>query len=55
MEGKSLKDYSAEIYGDSTEEQIVWGSDRDLRAISGRPVRLKFAMSDADLYSMRFV
>ncbi|MCM8758250.1 MAG: hypothetical protein NC906_00550 [Candidatus Omnitrophica bacterium] len=54
VEGKFLKDYSAEIYGDSTEEQIIWNSGKDLRAISGKPVRLKFTMSDADLYSMKF-
>ena len=32
----------------------VWSSGADLGDLAGRPVRLRFAMRDADLFSLRF-
>jgi len=43
-----------EIYGDSLERVVTWMSGSDLEPWSGRPVRLRFAMSDADLFSFQF-
>ena len=50
--GRSL---SEEIYGDEIERVATWKSDGDLSAWAGRPVRLRFVMKDADLYSLCFV
>jgi hypothetical protein len=45
---------SAEIFGDSVEQPIAWKDAAALRGLSGRPVRLRFVLKDADLYSFRF-
>ncbi len=43
------------IYGDSVEQIVRWdGTGGDLRPFSGQPVRLRFELRDADLYSLRF-
>ena len=44
-----------EIIGDEIERAIQWNSAADLKKLTGRPVRLRFTMKDADLYSIRFV
>ncbi|MCM8822218.1 MAG: hypothetical protein NC831_05325, partial [Candidatus Omnitrophica bacterium] len=54
MEGKLIEPYTAELYGDSTEQVVEWKTGQDLSKIKGKPVRLKFTMKDADLYSIRF-
>ena len=51
--GHALAD-SAEIYGDEIEHAVAWKGGSDLTRLSGRPVRLRFVMKDADLYSIRF-
>jgi len=43
-----------EIYGDSIEEVVQWKGGTDPSSLQGRPVRLRFVLRDADLYSMRF-
>ncbi|MCP4645074.1 MAG: hypothetical protein GY851_31820 [bacterium] len=52
--GFSLDDCS-EIYGDHVERAVTWGKNRELAGFEGAPVRLRFVMSDADLYSIRFL
>ena len=42
------------IYGDSIEEQVQWKSGANVSALAGRPVRLRFVLMDADLYSLQF-
>jgi hypothetical protein len=42
------------IYGDAIEEPVRWEGGGDLSALSGVPIRLRFVLKDADLYSMRF-
>ena len=49
------------IWGDDIEHTVIWErshakatSDKPLARISGKPVRLRFVMKDADLYSLRF-
>lgn len=55
LEGYSLQD-CPEIFGDTVRHLVAWRENRtDLRALSGRPVRLRFALRDADLYSFQFV
>jgi hypothetical protein len=45
---------SDEIIGDSVERKVRWKGDGDLGRWSGKPVRVRFVMKDADLYSYRF-
>ena len=51
--GLGLSD-AGEMYGDKIEGIVSWGGNADVGALAGRPVRLKFAMKDADVYAFRF-
>lgn len=57
-EGRPIPGYSlaeaCEIYGDEVERVVSWKDGADVRRLAGRPVRLRFALKDADLFSMRF-
>jgi hypothetical protein len=57
-EGRPLPGYDAgacpEIYGDEIERVVAWKGGSDVSEFAGRPVRLRFVMKDADLYSIRF-
>ncbi|MFN7922260.1 MAG: hypothetical protein U0Q16_19305 [Bryobacteraceae bacterium] len=50
--GFTLAD-NAELYGDSLDQVVEWKSP-DVSALAGKPVRLRFEVRDADLYSFRF-
>ena len=52
LPGFSLAD-SAEITGDQIEHTVSWKNGSDVGTLAGRPVRLRFALRNADLYSMR--
>lgn len=43
-----------EIYGDSIERVVTWNGGRAVSDLAGRPVRLRFALRDADLYAFGF-
>jgi hypothetical protein len=43
-----------EIIGDEIERVVAWKAGGDVAALAGRPVRLKFILADADLFSFRF-
>ena len=43
-----------EIYGDDIERVVRWGDRAGAGTLAGRPVRLRFRIRDADLYSLRF-
>ena len=45
---------SFEIYGDTIDRKICFADGSDFSAFAGRPVRLKFTMRDAKLYSLQF-
>jgi hypothetical protein len=51
--GRGLAE-SREMYGDEIEATVGWRDGSSVAAWSGRPVRLRFALTDADLYSIRF-
>lgn len=53
LPGYSLAD-SREFIGDFIERAVEWKKGPDLRALAGRPIRLRFSLKDADLYSIRF-
>ena len=56
--GKALPGFSAEdcypLFGDSTERMVQWKDSPDLGALSGRPVRVRFFLRDADLFAYQF-
>ena len=53
LAGRALED-CPEIYGDEIERVVSWKGGSDLGALQGAPIRLRFALKDADVYSMRF-
>jgi hypothetical protein len=57
-DGKAISGYAREdcdeIIGDEIERVVKWKGNADLSALAGQPVRLRFVMKDADLYSLRF-
>ncbi|NDK16147.1 MAG: hypothetical protein GW911_29320, partial [Armatimonadetes bacterium] len=59
-DGKPLEGYRLEecpeILCDSLRHTVRWESQGgDLRALLGKPVRLRFVLRDADLYAFQFV
>lgn len=53
VEGYSLED-CVEVLGDDLERVVRWKEGRELRGLAGTPVRLRFVLKDADLFSFRF-
>jgi len=53
ISGFTLED-SREIYGDHISRIVKWGDTTDVSSLTGQPVRLRFVMSEADLYSLKF-
>ena len=43
-----------EIFGDELERVVAWKGGSDVSKLAGKPVRLRFVIKDADLYSIRF-
>lgn len=41
-------------YGDEIDRIVRWRGKDDLSSVAGRPVRLRFVMTECDLYSLRF-
>ena len=58
VQGKPLPGFSlsecTEIIGDEIERVVSWTEGSNVSRIAGKPVRLRFVMKDADLYSLRF-
>ena len=53
IEGFSLDDCD-ELFGDSLDEVVTWHDNPNINRVAGRPVRLRFVVRDADLFSFRF-
>jgi len=53
LPGFALAD-SEVMYGDSLEQPMLWKNNPDLGKWAGTPVRLRFVLKDADLFSLRF-
>jgi len=45
---------STEIFGDQIERVVQWQDGRDLSKLAGKPVRLRFVLKDADVFSIQF-
>ncbi len=56
--GKPLKGFALadcpEFAADRIAHVVSWAIGADVGALAGKPVRLRFAMRDADLYALRF-
>lgn len=56
--GKPLAGYAMAdcppLFGDSLDRKVTWTADSDVSALEGKPVRLRFLLKDADLYSYKF-
>ena len=44
-----------EVFGDELARIVRWRNGGDVRPLSGKPVRLRFVIKDADLYAFQFV
>jgi hypothetical protein len=53
LPGFSLADCE-EQFGDSLQRSVVWKNGGDVSPLAGRPVKLRFVLKDADLYSIKF-
>lgn len=53
IDGYTLAD-STDVFGDTLERVVGWKAGNDIGALAGKPIRLRFVMKDADLYSIRF-
>ena len=54
MEGYRLED-SRTLIGNRIEWTVSWAGGEDVSQLAGTPVRLRFVLKDADLYSIRFI
>ena len=52
--GEQLSEESFEIYGDNIDRTISFADGSDFSRFSGKPIRLKFRMRDAKLFSLKF-
>ena len=56
--GKALPGFTLsdceEHFGDTLERSVVWKNGTDVSSLAGKSVRLRFALKDADLYSIKF-
>jgi hypothetical protein len=43
-----------ELFGNQLERVVSWTGGDDVGRLAGKPIRLRFAMRDADLYSLKF-
>ncbi|NJD04393.1 MAG: hypothetical protein FIA99_17765 [Ruminiclostridium sp.] len=53
VQGYALDD-CPEIIGDEIERTVIWKQGPGVHQLSGRPVRLRFTMKDADLFALQF-
>lgn len=57
-DGKAIKGFGlkdcAPVFGDSIERVVRWNGGEQLTSLAGKPVRLRFVLLDADLYSLKF-
>ncbi len=58
IDGKKIKGFelenSNEIIGNEIKKEVIWSGNPDLEKLNGKPIRLRFTLKDADLYSIKF-
>lgn len=57
-DGKPMPGYTLaecdELFGDTLDRTVTWKDKADVSSLAGRPVRLRFVLGEADLYSLQF-
>ena len=53
LPGFSLNDCS-EVFGDAIDRTVEWKGTSDVSSLSGKTVRLRFVLKDAELYALKF-
>ncbi len=53
LPGFGLAD-SDELFGDALQRVVTWRDQSDVSALAGRPIRIRMALRDADIYSLKF-
>jgi hypothetical protein len=53
IDGFALDD-CPEIFGDGIERIVTWKGSGNVGQLSGKPIRLRFLLKDADLHSFQF-
>lgn len=57
-DGSPIEDFTLEdsdvLFGDTVDRTVTWKGSSDVQSLNGKPVRLRFVLSDADLYSLQF-
>jgi hypothetical protein len=57
-DGTPIEDFALancqEIIGDRIQHSVSWKAGSDVSTLAGKPVRLRFVLKDADLYSLQF-
>ena len=46
---------SVTLHGDAVKRQVVWRNGATPGSLTGQPVRVRFVLKNADLYSFQFV
>ena len=58
IDGKPYNGFSMldckEIIGDEIARDVLWENGSDVSVLKGKTVRIRIAMKDADLYSLKF-
>ncbi|GAB1452708.1 hypothetical protein MASR2M47_27640 [Draconibacterium sp.] len=58
IDGKAIDGFEGEncteLIGNEIEKELNWRNSKNLTNLSGKPVRLRFLLSDAHVYSFRF-
>ena len=54
LPGFSLADCSV-IFGDTADRTLSWKNGSDVSSLAGKPVRLRFVLQDADIFSFQFL
>ena len=45
---------ASEIFGDEISRTVRWNGSADVSRLSGRPIRIRFELAEADLFSFKF-
>ena len=53
IKGFTLKD-ADETFGNELDRTVSWRGSSDVSRLAGKPIRLRFTLSDSDLYAIKF-
>jgi hypothetical protein len=58
IEGHPIKSFNlkgcAVLRGDAVDQRVTWKSGKNLSVLAGKPIRIRFHLKDADLFSFSF-